>query len=132
MSAAHHFDPRRDTLANLRSVQLAFSNPKPGREQDFNRWYDDEHLPEVIANRGYVSGQRFRLSAYQRPYLPPSRHSYLTVYELEGELQELFAARDAAAAGHDHSVAHHETVNPDFFGFTGYLWTPMGPPQHVT
>ena len=114
-------------MAKGRAVQLAYSNPRPGMDQEFNDWYDKEHLGEVLANPGYVSGQRFRLADYQRPHLPPSRHNYLCIYELDGDLPELFAERDEAAKGRDHAKPHHETVNPDFYGYTGYLWVPMGP-----
>jgi hypothetical protein len=114
-------------VAKGRAVQLAYSNPRPGMEEEFNHWYDTEHLGEVLANPGYVSGQRFKLSEYQRPHLPPARHSYLCIYELEGDLPELFAARDEAAKGSEQARPHHKTVNPDFFGYTGYLWVPMGP-----
>ncbi len=119
-------------MADHRAVQLAYSNPRPGMEADFNDWYDSEHIRDVLANPGYVSGQRFRVADYQRPHLPPARHSYLCIYELDGDLPELFAARDEAAKGSDQARPHHPTVNPDFYGYTGYLWVPMGPPVRKT
>src|SRR5258708_25581854 len=112
------------TVAKGRAVQLAYSNPRPGMEKEFNDWYDNEHLGEVLANPGYVSGQRFRLADYQRPHLPPSRHHYLCLYELDGDLPALFADRDEAAKATDQSRPHHPTVNPDFSGYTRYLWVP--------
>ena len=41
---------------------LAFPNPVAGREDEFNRWYDGQHLPDMLAVPGFVSGQRFALT----------------------------------------------------------------------
>jgi hypothetical protein len=113
-------------MLNGRTLQIAYSNPKPGREQEYNDWYDDEHLPDVVGIPGYVSGQRFRLSSYQRPHLPPPRHAYMAIYEIEGNLEQIFAAREEALrAGTTDTKS--DSVNPDYLGYTGYLWVPIGP-----
>jgi hypothetical protein len=46
-------------------------------EEDFNRWYNETHLPEVLACPGFVSATRYECTAGQP--------RYLAVYELEGE-----------------------------------------------
>lgn len=57
----------------------------PGQEDAFNKWYDEIHLPQVVARiPGVVSAQRFRLSRAQlvaADEVPQRR--YVTVYELE-------------------------------------------------
>ena len=32
-----------------------------GHEEEFARWYNDEHLPERLEIPGYVSARRFKL-----------------------------------------------------------------------
>jgi hypothetical protein len=74
----------------MRHVFLALTNPVPGREAEFNVWYDDFHLREVVEyGSGMIGGRRFRLSADQRPGQAPSPWSYLAWYDLEhGDLAE--------------------------------------------
>jgi hypothetical protein len=41
---------------------LVFSNPVPGKEQEYNDWYDDVRAPRnVVAMPGFVNGQRLTL-----------------------------------------------------------------------
>jgi hypothetical protein len=43
-------------------IFLALTNPVPGREPDFNRWYNEHHVPEVVRyGRGFSAGRRYRL-----------------------------------------------------------------------
>ena len=38
---------------------FAFSNPVAGHEDEYNRWYDQQHAPDVVAIPGFVSAQSF-------------------------------------------------------------------------
>src|ERR1700736_6102877 len=62
---------------------LILSNAVAGRDEEFNAWYD-EHLDHVLAVEGIEAAQRFRFSDDQFPpdVIPPSRHAYLTIYEV--------------------------------------------------
>lgn len=53
--------------------------PKNASEDEFNRWYDEVHLPEITACPGVLSGRRFVRVGRQYPYAP----KYLALYELE-------------------------------------------------
>jgi hypothetical protein len=48
---------------------------EPGDEDELNRWYDTEHIPEKLATPGFRSARRFRDVGR------PGR--YLAVYELD-------------------------------------------------
>ena len=48
-----------------------------GHEEAFNRWYDDEHLPERLEIPGYVSARRFKLQEGEGVL------QYLCIWELE-------------------------------------------------
>ena len=60
---------------------LAFTNPAPGREEEFNRWYDEQHLTDMLAVPGFISGQRFALRDATGQGKPG--WTYLALYELE-------------------------------------------------
>lgn len=48
-------------------------------ERAFNRWYNREHVPQVLRYPGFVSARRYR------KLLGDDRYQYLAVYELESE-----------------------------------------------
>jgi len=33
-----------------------------GREDEFNEWYDNVHIPEALAVDGFVAAHRFKIS----------------------------------------------------------------------
>ena len=76
---------------------VVFTEPTAGREDEYNQWYDEVHLKEVLATEGFVGAQRFALSDAQIGDVAgaaPSR--YLAIYEieadsLEGALEKLSA-----------------------------------------
>ena len=64
-----------------RHVLVALTNAADDREDEYNDWYDSTHLQDVLNVPGFVSAQRFRLSAAQRMENPP--YKYLAIYEIE-------------------------------------------------
>ena len=63
---------------------LAFTNPTAGKEDEYNAWYDEHHLKDVINVPGFVSARRFRLAAQQFPFnTQPLNYRYLALYEIE-------------------------------------------------
>jgi len=74
-----------------RSVLLVFTNATDGDDVEFNRWYDEVHLKEVLEVPGFVAAERFDLSGVQmmegeRP------HKYLSIYEIEGDPEAALAS----------------------------------------
>ena len=51
---------------------LVFTNPLPGREAEFNKWYDEVHLPEVLQVKGFVAARRYVVSGDSPPEAPPA------------------------------------------------------------
>jgi hypothetical protein len=49
----------------------------PGAEDKFNRWYNEQHLPDVLACPGFVSAARYEASA--------GEPRFIAIYELESE-----------------------------------------------
>ncbi len=61
-----------------KGIILVESQPSsPDREQEYNTWYDEVHLGELMALDGFVSARRFRPVNPEGPYV--------AVYEIEGD-----------------------------------------------
>lgn len=72
--------------------QFALSNPIPGQEEEFNRWYGTDHLIHGVLTPGILAGQRFRRvdGAW-----PSGKHDYLTIWEMD---DPVFALAELAKA----------------------------------
>ncbi len=58
-----------------RALLLVMMDIEPEHEDEFNRWYESEHVPERLAIPGFISGRRFRAVE--------GGPKYLALYELE-------------------------------------------------
>lgn len=69
-----------------RGILAVQTEPVRGAEEAFNAWYDEVHVPEILATPGFASCRRFR--ARTSPLVAPGRDGewagYLAVYEIEG------------------------------------------------
>jgi hypothetical protein len=70
------------------SLMLAMLSPTEGREEEFNRWYDEVHAAEALATPGLTSMTRYRMSPTQMFPGTEISTTYLTVYEVEGDRPE--------------------------------------------
>jgi len=61
-------------------VFMVFANAVEGKDDEFNDWYNNVHLGEVLQVPGFASGQRFEMSGAPTP---GADHKYLAMYELE-------------------------------------------------
>jgi hypothetical protein len=77
---------------------VVFSNPVEGKEAEFNSWYNDVHLGEVVALPGFVGAKRFRI--HPNSEAEPA-HRYLAIYEMSTTDPQavLTSLTDAAASG---------------------------------
>jgi hypothetical protein len=66
-----------------RPTFVVFTNPTEGREDEFNNWYDNTHLSDVLKVEGFVAAQRFKLAETDPPQEFP--HRYLALYEVESD-----------------------------------------------
>jgi hypothetical protein len=62
-----------------RGLLLTMTEPPAGMEEEFNAWYDDEHLPERLAIPGFRSARRWVAD------LAAGEGRYLATYELDTE-----------------------------------------------
>lgn len=65
-----------------RYIMVVPSNALPGRDDDYNAWYEGTHIGDVCAVPGVVSGHRYEADPAS-PTKPAGR--YLAIYEIEAE-----------------------------------------------
>jgi len=63
-----------------RYKMIVLSNPVEGREAEYNDWYQNIHLAQVISIKGFQSAQRFRLTT---SLVEGEVKPYLAIYEIE-------------------------------------------------
>lgn len=66
----------------VKFTYLVLTNAVPWREEEFNRWYTEQHLPDVLRVPGVVSAQRFSRTEQQRK-AGPHPWQYLALYNCE-------------------------------------------------
>jgi hypothetical protein len=69
---------------------VVMTDPVAGREDEYNDWYAERHLPEVLALDGFASAQRFAFAPTGRWDTAP--HRYLAIYEVDGDRLDVAAA----------------------------------------
>jgi hypothetical protein len=60
---------------------VVMSDPVPGREDEYNDWYSNRHLSDVLALEGFTAAQRFEFAPTHHSQEAP--HRYLAIYEVE-------------------------------------------------
>ena len=97
---------------------LVYTNAAPGQDNAFNEWYDNTHLPQILALPMVVSAHRFRLSPTgvdaaaaggQDDSALPLPHAYLAVYEVTGD--PAVAAQTIVDGCVDGSIELHESFD---------------------
>lgn len=61
---------------------IALTNPLEGRDDEFNDWYTNVHLADVLKLPGVTAAQRYRLADTQHR-AGPLEWAYMAVYEIE-------------------------------------------------
>lgn len=62
-------------------IFIALTNPVPGKEDEFNDFYDRVHVPDVLGAPGWFAAQRYVLSSEQRSDQSPP-YKYMVIYEI--------------------------------------------------
>ena len=56
-------------MASAKALMTAWTHVAPEREEEFNAWYDTEHLPQVVALPGFIRGRRYACDGAMPKYL---------------------------------------------------------------
>ncbi len=90
----------------MRAMLVVMTDPvSPDREADYNEWYNECHLPDVLAIPGYVSATRYRAFEGRRGF----NQEYLALYELD--VPDV-AALQQVSDEHMHRIAEREMRLP--------------------
>jgi hypothetical protein len=63
-------------------ILLALTNAVEGRDDEFNDWYTNRHLDDLLQIPGVTAARRYALSDVQR-IPPPYPDKYCALYEIE-------------------------------------------------
>ena len=77
-------------------VLVVLSNPVEDAEEEFNAWYDEVHLTDMLSVPGMTTAQRFVIGPPVLSKKAPVPWRYLALYEVETE--DIQATIDAVAA----------------------------------
>ena len=69
----------------MKHMVVVLTEPTEGYDEEFNDYYENVHLEEVIATTGWTSAQRFQLTDQAGAKCPLP---YLALYEAEGDSAE--------------------------------------------
>ena len=79
---------------------VVFTNAVEGKDKDFNDWYQNTHLKQIVSIKSFVQAQRFRFHTNIVPGGPdPAR--YMAIYDIETDdiNASLGAMNEFAASG---------------------------------
>jgi hypothetical protein len=69
---------------------IVFTRPVPGREAEYDKWYDEVHLPDVASVPGIRAAQRFTLGPERSEQSAEPQFRHLAVYEVDGDPDLVF------------------------------------------
>ena len=83
-----------------RYLFVVLANPKDGQENEFNDFYSNRHLADVLNVPGIKTAERFVLTDPQR-MSAPSPFKYLAIYHVETDDLAAVASEIARRSGTD-------------------------------
>lgn len=75
---------------------LVLSNPAPGQDEEYNTWYNDVHIADVLAIPAFTSCKRFRIVGAGRS---PDDPCYAAIYEFNADDPDSALAELSARVG---------------------------------
>ncbi len=75
---------------------VVFAKAKPGQADALARWYDEQHMNDLLAVPGLVTAERHTLLPVKRPEGTPE-WEFMLIYELAGD-DPMVALKNMAAA----------------------------------
>ncbi len=84
----------KSDISTSKIISLAFTNATNERHEEYNKWYDEQHIIDALMIPGIKWGERYRLSTKSRNTSP---YQYLAIYEIDDilKMQQEVAARAA-------------------------------------
>ncbi|MCK9899885.1 hypothetical protein CC117_21700 [Parafrankia colletiae] len=93
-----------------RGVLIAQSSPVSAElEEEYNRWYDEDHIPGILQVPGFLAARRYHVREAGHLQVPPGSFRYLTIYEIETDDVDAML-RELRARSADGRVPRSRTV----------------------
>jgi hypothetical protein len=87
-----------------RTIMAVLTNPSsPEQEAEYNAWYNEVHLKELMEVPGIVGATRYKLAEGASP--AQSEHRYLALYEVDGDPATVMAELGSRSSGMNISPA---------------------------
>jgi len=68
-----------------KAIMVVESAPGEGREDEYNEWYSEKHIPQILRSPGFIRANRYRLSELPQAGTPTPKHPYVVIYHLEAD-----------------------------------------------
>jgi hypothetical protein len=104
---------------------IVFLDPVEGRDDEFNEWYDNQHVPDALSIPCFRSGQRFKTGPTYMDRDAPCQ--YAALYEIEADSLD-----EALEAASDGTARFPVSDGVDLASAHAYPLTPLGPVFHST
>jgi len=108
---------------------VVHGSPTAGKDADYNAWYVQHHLPDMLALPGVISGQRFVLAEDQDRVFDPKTQKYMIIFKIRtNNLKAVFRELERR------SKAKLIVMSPAFDGstVTSAAFVPLGPEVFAT
>ena len=102
----------------MKHLVVVLTEPAEGREAEFNDYYENRHLDDVLATTDWTSAQRFKLTDQQGMKCPLP---YLALYEVEADdaSQVLKTLNETRSQRLQSDTLHKRTAGVWVFSETG-------------
>ncbi|MCZ6710200.1 MAG: hypothetical protein O7B25_07545 [Gammaproteobacteria bacterium] len=101
-------------------ILVVQSNATGGADDEYNDWYNNTHIGEVLQLNGFTAAQRF--TAKGDPVAGSSSHRYLAIYEMETDDPQAVLDSLSAAVG-DGTIHMSDAIDTN--GVSAVLFEPI-------
>ena len=96
---------------------VVYSNPAEGKEAEYNDWYNNQHLADVVSVPGYISARRCKLSAFKLDDVTPDPdYRYVAFYTIHSEDPQA-ALDDLRTRVETGVIGLSEAMDPNFLAY---------------
>jgi hypothetical protein len=110
------------------ALLVVFSNAVEGQDEEFNRWYTEVHVPDVIKLGGATVGRRYRSAGVALMPGIPQPGGYAAIYEVESDTIEQIEAVAATLQGSLSTGEADISPTMDLPSVQAAWLLPVGPP----
>ena len=91
---------------------VVFTNPVPGREEEYRSWYRDTHLADILSIDGFCGAQHFTLAG---GVAGEQKYSHMAIYELDTD-DGAAALKRLSQAAADGRIVVTGALDGDIYG----------------